>query len=403
MNISIKKIAVLGVGTAGLTSISHCLTWLPEGCQVYSISDPSTPILGIGESTTVTIPKNLFLGTKFTLFRDSDSLDATVKKGVKYVGWRDHDWHSHILPPNYGIHFNNFKLKEFCFDRFKSIWGDKFQPVYGKISQIENQKDTAVVVMPDAVLEFDYIIDCRGYPEDYTEYEQPTSIAVNHCLVNMIPTPGDWDWTYHVAHRNGWMFGIPLKTRQGWGYLYNDTITEKADAVDDIAERFKTHPKNLELKEFSFKNYYAKKFLDGRILKNGNRALFLEPIEALSGWFYDEVIKNFFDVLYEKSDELTCNARLIRTAEDTVTFVSYIYHGGSNYNSEFWKQTTAKCSDRIKNDPRFQLYIDAMNAVPMHERSYNRSYGIFAHLSWIDFDKQLGYNYLNSSVESKEW
>jgi hypothetical protein len=109
MNISIKKIAVLGVGTAGITSISHCLTWLPDNCQVYSISDPSTPILGIGESTTVTIPKNLFLGAKFTLFRDSDKLDATIKKGVKYVGWRENDWHSHILPPGYGIHFNNFK------------------------------------------------------------------------------------------------------------------------------------------------------------------------------------------------------------------------------------------------------------------------------------------------------
>jgi hypothetical protein len=30
------------------------------------------------------------------------------------------------------------------------------------------------------------------------------------------------------------MFGIPLKTRQGWGYLYNDTITSKEDALEEI-------------------------------------------------------------------------------------------------------------------------------------------------------------------------
>ena len=103
------KIAVLGIGTAGITSLSHCLSWLKDAAIVYSIYDPNTPILGIGESTTVSIPTNLYSGTKFSLFRDYKELDATAKLGVKYTGWRNHDIYSHIIPPNQGIHFNNFK------------------------------------------------------------------------------------------------------------------------------------------------------------------------------------------------------------------------------------------------------------------------------------------------------
>jgi hypothetical protein len=239
------KVAVLGVGTAGLTSLSHCLAQLSKDWTVYSISDPATPILGIGESTTPLIPGQLYNGARFTLMEDADELDATVKYGVKYVGWREKDFFSHILPPNHAIHFNNFKLKEFCFKRFEERWKEKFKIIYGNINKVENKNSHAEVVVQEQLHQFDYVIDCRGYPEDYTDYTISKTIPVNHCLVHTVNKPGDWSWTYHKAHRNGWMFGIPLKTRQGWGYLYNDTITPREDAVADIAERFDTKPEEL--------------------------------------------------------------------------------------------------------------------------------------------------------------
>jgi len=397
------KIAVIGVGTAGLTSLCHCLGWLPEDWEVYSISDPKISILGIGESTTVTIPKSLYLGARFTMFRDSDHVDGTLKQGVKYVDWRDEDFYSQIIPPSHGIHFNNFKLKEFCFSRFRTMWGTKFIEVSGKIDSVENEKNVAVVMMEGQRLEFNFVIDCRGYPEDYSDYTMASTIPVNHALVNMVPEPGDWDWTYHVAHRNGWMFGIPLKTRQGWGYLYNDIITERADAIDDIAERFKTKPEDLQLREFSFKNYYAKKFIDGRIVKNGNRALFFEPIEALSGFFYDEVMRYFFDTLYGKYTDDEANNHLTRIAEDMVSMIAYIYHGGSKFDSEFWRKTKQSTTEHLKNDQRFNDYLNAMRSMSMADRSAGKLFGVFTTFSWVDFDKHLGYNYITNSKEPKEW
>ena len=399
-----KRIAVVGVGTAGITSLSHLLAWLPENLEVYSIHDPNTPILGIGESTTVAIPNNLFLGTRFTMLRDGEYLDATIKHGVKYVGWRDHEFYSNIFPPSHGIHFNNFKLKDFSFNRFKEIWGDKFIEVHAKINDIVTDNNFSFVITDTERLKFDYVIDCRGYPTDYTECHISDVIPVNHCLVNMIPTPGNWEWTYHTAHRNGWMFGIPLKTRQGWGYLYNDNITSREDAVDDIAERFNTPKNKLTLKEFSFKNYFAKEFLVGKVLKNGNRALFFEPLEAMSGYFYDQVMKHFFDVLLGVRTSSEINHELTRIAEDLETFIAYMYHGGSTYDSKFWQVTKAKCSKHIQENERFNWYMDLLkDSASMRDRTDLKLYGTWNSTNWIDFDKNLGYHYVTNPSESKDW
>ncbi len=393
------RIAVLGVGTAGLTSLAHCLAHLSDDWIVYSISDPETPILGIGESTTPMIPGQLFNGARFTLMQDSDELDATVKYGVKYVGWRKHDFYSNILPPNHAIHFNNFKLKEFCVKRFNERWKDKFSTIHGKIINVTNGDNEVLVKVNEDLYKFDYVIDCRGYPEDYSEYVVSNAIPVNHCLVHTVNEPGDWTWTYHVAHRNGWMFGIPLKTRQGWGYLYNDMITEKEEAIADIAERFRVSESDLKLREFKFKTYYAKKFIDGRIVKNGNRALFFEPMEALSGNFYGTLMRTFISYLDGTINEDHFNTSLTHEAQDIENFICFMYHGGSTYDSKFWNITKEKCRAHLHNNERFNFFIDLIKTLKPHEYEF-KMWTPFLSTNWIDFDLNLGYNYLQpNSIE----
>lgn len=394
------KIAVLGVGTAGLTSLAHCLAHLDNSWTVYSISDPSTPILGIGESTTPMIPGQLYNGARFNLMQDAGELDATVKYGVKYVGWREKDFFSNILPPNHAIHFNNFKLKEFCFNRFASLWGSKFSTIYGKILQVYNKSDSVSVQVDESIQEFDYVIDCRGYPEDYSDYVVSNAIPVNHCLVHTVNKPGTWTWTYHVAHRNGWMFGIPLQTRQGWGYLYNDTITTREDAESDIAERFNLKVEELNLREFKFKTYYAKKFIDGRIVKNGNRALFFEPMEALSGNFYGTLMRAFMSYLAGDINEYHFNTSLTHEAQDIENFICFMYHGGSTYDSKFWNNTKEKCRAHLHKNERFDYFIDLMKPLKPHEYEF-KMWTPFLSTNWVDFDKNLGYNYFNPNSSNR--
>ena len=154
-----KKIAVIGVGTAGITNLAHLLAFLPKDWTVYSISDPSIPMLGIGESTSTSIPMSLHYGADFSMTTDADYLDATVKHGTKYVNWRPHEFNADIPLPSFGIHFNNFKLKEFSFNRFIKKFKERFVILEGNISQTASTDTCANATINGTNHEFDYIIE----------------------------------------------------------------------------------------------------------------------------------------------------------------------------------------------------------------------------------------------------
>jgi len=390
------KIAVIGSGTAGILSLAHCLSFFPKEYSITSIYDPNIPMLGIGESTSTQIPLTLFYATGLNLLDMPDELDMTVKHGVKYVNWREEDFFTKIPPPFYAMHFNNFSLKTFAFKQFEEKWNSRFSVIEGEINNVVDFNDKVIITMANKNShQYDYVIDCRGFPKDSAEHIPVTTIPVNHCLVNTIDTPGDWNYTYHQATKNGWMFGIPLQTRQGWGYLYNDTITTKDEAVADIADIFNTSPDKLTLREFSFKNYKAKKFINGRIIKNGNMALFYEPIEALSGWFYDNILRAFFDVVVTQSmTEDDANDYLHNLADEYETFICYMYHGGSVFDSKFWNITSKQCKAKLDNSSMFKQHIEKLNSTPL---SFDNNPSIVFPMGvWRDLDKNLKYQYLKT-------
>jgi len=390
------KIAVLGVGTAGIMSLCHTLKWIcPEGSTVTSIYDPSVAILGIGETSQPNFVKSLFEGADFNFLIDAHELDATIKLGASYKKWRDTDFDMPMEAPAYGIHFNNFKLRDFCFKRFKEKWGSKFSIIEGKVDKAVSKKSHAEVVVNGRSYSFDYVIDCRGYPPDLTDYTVLDDFTVNHCLVNIIEKPGTWNSSINQATTHGWMFGIPLTTRQGWGYLYNDKITTREEAVGEIQSLF-ADP-NPTLKEFTFKSYYANTFFDGRILKNGNRAFFFEPAEGMAGFFYDTTLRYFYDFVSGQTNVDVLNENLSRTANDIENFIYFLYHGGSTFNSKFWNITKEKCTKklRVKSAHRWRMtLLNIKKAIAHPELNISTDEtGRWSKDLWIRWADNLGYDY----------
>jgi len=380
-----KNIAVIGVGTGGIISISHLLGFLPPEWNITSIFDPTIPILGIGETAGPAVLPSLYKGCGFG-YQDFSKLDATPKYGSHFINWRKDEIKLDVMPPEIGMHFNNFALKEYALPRFKEIHGDRFSEIHGVVSEIKNYNDHAVVVVNDKLNSFDWVIDCRGYPEDYTDYVESEVTPVNHCLVNIINEPGEWRFTKHVATEHGWMFGVPLSTRQGWGYLYNDKLTSKEEATENIKKIFNND--NLNLKEFKFKNYYCKNVVEGRIIKNGNRAMFFEPMDALAGLYYTVVNRYLFDIIMFNKPTYIANEALLTLAQDIETFIAFIYHGGSNFNSKFWNETVKNTSNYLKNSKRFQTYLEKLNNVQLYELV-----GVHYPDTWKMFDKVFNYSY----------
>jgi hypothetical protein len=354
------KIAVLGSGTVGVMSVCHFLKYLPEA-EITCIYNPDKNILGIGESSNVQLPHLLWHSVNFNVFINSKELSSTVKLGVLYKNWRKKEFISPILPTNYAMHFDNFALSEKIFGRAKKIYEKRFKILNKDIKEIKQNDKEVTILFNKGKKTYDYVIDCRGYPEDYFNYHMITSLPLNRCFVNMIPEPGNFSYTYHYAHKNGWMFGIPLTHRQGWGYLFNDKITSEQEAINDINEIFKSNKKKEDLRDFKFKPYRAKKFLEGRIIKNGNRAIFYEPMEALSGVFYDGLNRAFYDYINKQINQETVNEILDIKAKQYENFICYVYSQGSIYKTKFWKDVKKVTDKHLKNNEIWNKTLNTLN------------------------------------------
>ena len=385
------KIAVLGCGTAGVVSVCH---WLNYGIktEVNCIYDKDIKTLGIGESTNVHLPNDLFLGSGFSMFKNSNELDATVKYGVKYTNWNDKDFYSHITPPNYGIHFNNFKLKEVIFPRLKN---KKFKEIIGHIDSMETKDSLVYIKVNDEVYFYDYVIDCRGTPTDYKDYIISDVLPLNHALVHTINKPGDWNYTKHIATENGWMFGIPLQTRQNYGYMFNDKITSLKEAKEDLKKIFNTE---LNLKEFKFTAYHVKTFLKNRVLKNGNRAVFFEPLEALSGVMYDQINRLMWDYIYNNKSEKLLNEQCIIMSKKCENFIAFIYNESSNFKTLFWKTTREKTTKHLTNKnwtDTLEFIIKNLKEDKLYNTGNNYDSFPFIPLLWKEYFKHFNINYDN--------
>ena len=189
------------------------------------------------------------------------------------------------------------------------------------------------------------------------------------------------------------MFGIPLQSRQSWGYLYNDTITSKEESVSN----FKTYFDDIEesnLKEFKFKSYSAKQFFDGRVLKNGNRAFFYEPIEAFSGFMYQSILKFFCEYLYCGASLDEVNENIGHIANNIELATCFIYHGGSIYDTPYWNYAKNMSKEKLNTDIRWSYQVDELKSIKLeyNKQLKRQSIGAYPAKIWLDFEKNLNYN-----------
>jgi hypothetical protein len=395
-----KKIAVIGVGSAGIVCISHLLAWLKGSeWQITSIHNPKKNILGIGESTNPSFTNNLEYGLNFDYNTDLTPLNGTIKFGSKFVGWRNHEFINPLMGGAVAIHFNSSKLQAFAFDRFNTQWKNKFNELIGDVSEIKSDSTCATITVDGVNHEFDFVIDCSGFPKSYEEYEIIHPETVNRCLVHNIDEDNEstnqWNYTLHKATPDGWMFGVPLTNRKSYGYLFNDNITDVSDAKKNFANIINVPEDKLDDIEYKFKSYRAKKLIDGRIIKNGNAACFFEPLSANSLFIYDTINKLIIDYIEDgdlsKADE--CNYNFYGVSNQVITMIHFFYKGGSTYKTDFWNITSKKSEKFIETDSTFmeiQKHLTKMNS----DRHYYPIVSIFNSKNFIllDSDSHFGYN-----------
>jgi len=388
-----KKLAVIGAGSAGIQTLCHFLYWLPSHeWEVTLIYNPDIPALGIGESTNGSFTGTIKLGLDFEL-SDFPDIDATFKYGTRYVNWRDHSFVGALIVGSYALHFNTNKLKDFAISRFHKVWGEKFNEIHTNVNDIQQTSELVSVFTDDKVHEFDYVINCTGFPKDFNNHDVYKDHIVNHGLIHNIP--GDFSsmqFTDHVATQDGWMFKVPLSTRLSHGYLFNDNITTVEEAKVNFAKEIGVEVSDLQDIEYSFTAFINNNIIDNRVCNNGNQAFFFEPMFANSLMNYNLFSRNFYDVIVGNSTPEIANRRCLKQCYDTRDTLYFKYHGGSIHDTDFWKKAKEYKTSWLTSETFYEL---KKVATVNNEAGWEKlnSPILYSWYAWTKFDKELGYNY----------
>ena len=325
------KISVVGAGSAG------CLTALQLGfdlnCEVELIYNPEIPPEVVGQGTVLLPPALLWEATRFNWY--DNPIHATFKTGILYEGWgKVNDKVFHPFPADkMGMHFCPWEMQE-------------------HVLKSGNFKVTEGDVDPKDV-DADYVFDCRGKPDDLSDYYELKN-PTNACILGK----PQWDtsqayWSRHVATPDGWTFIIPAKEDSpshsgAVGYCYNSNITKKEVAEYNFLEMF-----DVEItKHIEYKNYGAKNPIDGRVILNGNRLFFLEPLESSATQAYVEWTGYFIrNVLAGRKTIRHASWEIRNYIGELQNFVLWHYQFGSKYDTPFWDYAkTFTFDDKVFNE-----------------------------------------------------
>jgi hypothetical protein len=402
MNTKLKKlrVAVVGIGSAGIQSICHIIGFLPTGSEVIAIYDPKISNLGIGESTNPAFVTALERGLGFDILNDIASLNGTYKFGTKYFNWRVQEFTNPLIQGGVAIHFDTHKLAEWAIVKLKAKWGDKFNTIQGAVTGMQSIDNNAYVTVDQKEYKFDYVFDCRGFPKEFSkDYHVITDSAVNHCLVHNKQQLTTELYTGHRATQDGWMFEVPLATRHSYGYLFNNTLVSAAQAKVNFSKEINIPVDQLDNSEYRFSSYYTTKLIQGRIIKNGNRAAFFEPMFANSLFIYNTVNCLFWDLLTMDVTVDEINNEFVLRVKSIEDMISFHYHGGCIYDTPFWQKIIPITTEKVKSSQSFNRINTAVR-----DQSINNYYLDNMEPSWvfnsaglINISNNLGYNYFNKS------
>jgi hypothetical protein len=397
------KIAIIGGGNGGVWTALHYgyYTRNNKDIEVELIYDPSIDTFPVGQATILGSPQ---------LLSNACGID-----------W----YHNEIqATPKLGILYENFSKKNifhgFDFQSVAMQVDPKYLQRYILNSGVFAVKERNVTDLD--TVDADVIFDCRGNTkQDDIEYES-LYCPVNSVLLSVGPSPANLQlWSRHVATLDGWTFIIPNTTDStSYGYLYNKDITPLETAKTNFSELFpeasESYSGHFEHKEevvnLPFESYMAKDPVqidsDGRkIILNGNRLAFLEPMESTAIALYLDVAQFTFDWVIGRDDHLSQKAKLSldifrmeevafsikKRMHEIHTFILWHYTKGSVYDTLFWRVARAKTTSIFEQpNENFQQMVNLVKSLDcMDCRESSLSYG-----QWPTISLKLWYdNYIN--------
>ena len=316
------KLTILGRGNAGCLSalhFAHFTNFTNSKVEIEMVYDSKIKPVPTGQGTTIDFPRALFDVFQRTYL---NNFPFTMKTGIMYENFGKKN--KEIFHPfelgRYAIHFEPSDFQDFVCSNLKI----NFKEIDENIQNYDS-------------IDSDYIIDCRGTPKNLNDYEKLINPLNCALLANIPKKENDVKWTRSIATKNGWCFYIPLPEKTSLGYIFNSNITSLEDAQKDFENMFDLKKIN---KVFPFSQYVAKEpIINDRVLLNGNRLFFLEPLEATAMGTYMKTSRFYFDYIFNNVKKEIISLEIKQFILKIQNFILWHYSKGSRYDTVFWEKS----------------------------------------------------------------
>lgn len=362
------KLAILGLGTSGAIAARMLKRRFPNS-SITIIHSPTIPAIGVGEGA----------GPWFKRWLDEEGItaeamaneaNATKKKGICFENWGEHaKRHSHSFTPvggAFSYHFDANKITQLL------LKGIHFNVIEKTASEwmSQDQRMVSLEIEDIGKENFDYVIDCRGFKrkkdKERTQKIKPL-IANTACIqkcqakTNESKSANAMKTTKAITRPFGWIFHIPLKNKISIGYVYNSELSNQKEIDQDLDQFLKERKliANNKRRIIQFESHLGEKHLEGRIYRLGNRAGFIEPLEATSIEMTIHHCKLITAHIKHREQSQPKNSDLRRNEqrfnfiirsnmEKIALFVSWHYSNGSIYDTAYWRKAKDNHDQMIK-------------------------------------------------------
>lgn len=451
---SVKKVCIFGGGSAGWISTLAVSTAFPD-FEVTIVLPKKYGNIGVGESTQPNL-LDFLVQTGINIPDFIEKVDATPKHGIYYKNWNgeDHYWHpftdlthSGFYTPAHEYHQRNledpvrFPREKYyeavhpesyntCVIRKESdprllyalhIDADKMadyiRNFLGNRVRILEPQDIKIqsegskissLILDHQSYEFDLYVDCSGFSRTLIGKlegikDDGYEGNVNSALAARIPYKNIREelipYTQAAATKQGWVWTIPLQSRIGTGFVYNDQFCSQEEAEREFRILLgEERTKDIEFRKISFHSKSLKNPWIGNVVAVGLSSGFVEPLEATGiAWFVTstQVLISVLQHRYFDDDvSQRFNSSIRQYIEDVQDFVDAHYMLSSRRDSEFWKyQTSRPRTDRLLS--RLESY---RNFMPDKISRPSIGFWAFNDVSWIDI--LTGYDFKFNKIKN---
>ncbi len=403
---SLRKIAVVGRGTAGSLAAASVSRLHPDGDhELHHIYDSRIPVVGVGEGSWPSLVQELRKLTDLPHETIQQRLKGTRKYGVAFEGWgrRNRDFTHYFTPQqvSYAYHLSADLMENLLRESTNA------HRIDARVLDIERVAGGAEVTFEGLPPErYDLVFDARGFPRelDPGRHIEISFIPTDTAVIRRCPAIVDEEkegpvrqhtYTRAVARPHGWVFVIPLTVHTSYGYIFNRGVSGLADVEADFDDFLEAGG----VSEFEqravirFPNFVHRQIYDGAVARIGNAAAFMEPLEAtaiVSAQLQIGMVLNMRlnrAAEHRERDAPVANRFLIDNMLRYGLFVGWHYSCGSVYDTEFWRYARDRAWPRFRAaaDPgavdcaalsKFDEMIELLNRPVIDKADWDRMCGV---------------------------